>query len=453
MSTVTKSRSKVETLTLKPSEIVVALRAMMPTKRAVFVWGPPGISKSAVSKQVATQEGIAFVDVRLSQMDPTDLRGIPYPVIDGGVHGVKWSAPLTLPRDIDFSDVIELNAADSRVVKFYNPLGKNGIHYCTDPKVSLRSLTPGAEARIVSQNPDRVEIALFNGDTMVPGQVRVDVTGKARALVGLEEFNSAAPSVQAAAYELILDRSLGEYSVPEGVYLIAMGNRDTDKGVTFKMPTPVMNRFVHIEMRVDFDDWQRWALLSNVNPEVVGYLTAFKHQLFEFEAGSAARGFQTPRSWEFVSDILNHNNDLPEMVMLGLVTGAIGDGAGIQFTEFRKIAADLPDARDILSGKLKKLPKKVEVSLAYALTTTLCYELKSRADDVKRLKASENSEERIEWLKQADFFLEFIMENFQPEICIMGARAAIAIHKLPFNTQKMKHFDVFTDKYRKLIMS
>lgn len=450
----TQKKSKVDTLTLKPSEVATAIRAMIPTKRAAFVWGPPGISKSATAKQVATQTGVAFVDVRLSQMDPTDLRGIPYPVIEGGVHGVKWSAPLTLPRNIDYSDVIEIDAADSKTIKFYNPMGKNGIYYCPEPKIAVRSLTDGAEARIVSQEPDRVEIALFNGDAMVPGKIRIDIKGKVKALVALEEFNSAAPSVQAAAYELILDRSLGEYIVPDDVYMVAMGNRDTDKGVTFKMPTPVMNRFVHIEMSVNFDDWQRWALLSRVNPDVVGYLTAFKHQLFDFEPGSASRGFATPRSWEFVSDILNHNDDLPELVMLGLVSGSVGDGTGIQFIEFRKIAADLPAASDVLSGKLKKMPKKVEVALAYALTTTLCYELKERADEIKRKNGQKwaSSEDRQQWLKEADHFLEFMMENFQPEICIMGARAAIAIHKLPFDTQKMKHFDTFTDKYRSLIM-
>lgn len=447
-------KKKVDTLTLKPSECATAIRAMMPTQRAVFVWGPPGISKSATGKQIASQAEIAFVDVRLSQMDPTDLRGIPFPVIEGGVHGVKWSAPMALPRDIDYRDVIKVPEADSVVVRFYNPKGKNDVHYCTDPKITLRSLTEGAEARIVAQEPDRIEVALFKGDTMVAGTVRVDIRGKVKALVALEEFNSAAPSVQAAAYELILDRSLGEYVVPEGVYLVAMGNRDTDKGVTFKMPTPIMNRFVHIEMRVDFDDWQRWALLTRVNPDVVGYLTAFKHHLFDFEPGSASRGFATPRSWEFVSDILNHNDDLPELVLLGLLTGAVGDAQGIQFMEFRKIAADLPDARDILSGKLKKMPKKVEVALAYALTTTLCYELKERSENVKRNNGQKwlSSEDRAQWLKEADNFLEFIMENFQPEICIMGARAAIAIHKLPFDTQKMKHFDTFTDKYRTLIM-
>ena len=237
--------------------------------------------------------------------------------------------------------------------------------------------------------------------------------------------------------------------------IVAMGNRDTDKGVTYKMGTPIANRFVHIEMKPDFDDWQKWALGSRVHPEVVGYLTAFKNQLFDFEPGSASRGFATPRTWEFVSDILTQNEDMPTEVATGLIVGCVGEGMGLQFMEFRKIAADLPDAESILSGSLKKMKNpKTEVSLAYALTTTLSYELKERADKVKALGSSHmSSPQRKRWLEEADNFLGFMLKNFQPEICIMGAKAAIASFKLPFDTQKMKHFDTFANRYRDLIMS
>jgi hypothetical protein len=463
------AKAKVESLTVKPSEAAVAIRAMMPTNRAIFMWGPPGISKSQVSQQVATEERMAFIDMRLSQMDPTDLRGIPYPTKVGGVEGVRWSTPYIMPRDLDLNFVVAVEAEETPVY-FGNPVGSNGVHYCTNPKVEVRpiNIDPKHPLRAVvkpnSETLDSFVVAIYDaadydakGDKASPvaGKVRVLVKGETRAILALEEFNSAPPSVQAAAYQLVLDRRLGEYEVPNLVYIMGMGNRDTDKGVTYKMPTPIMNRFVHLEMRVDFDDWQRWALLNTVSSEVVGYLTAFKNHLFEFEPGTAARGFATPRSWEFVSDILLQNEDLPDMVMLALISGAVGDGIGVQFTEFRKIAKDLPQADHILSGKLKKMPKKVEVSLAYALTTTLCYELKERVDKIKRQHGAKwmQSPERGEWLKEADHFLAFIMENFQPEICIMGSKAAIQVHKLPFDTQKMKNFDVFADKYRGLIMN
>jgi hypothetical protein len=406
---------------------------------------------------------MGFIDVRLSQMDPTDLRGIPYPVLVNGVHGVRWSAPLVLPRDLDF-DIISEIEAEATTIKFENPLNAK-------VEIQAHAIAQGVTASIVATSVSRDETFMDQSGAVHPdtfvvqltdaagnvvgGKVHWTVTGKVRGVLALEEFNSAPPSVQAAAYQLVLDRRLGEYRVPQGVFIVALGNRDTDKGVTFKMPTPIMNRFIHIEMRPDFDDWQTWALTNRVHPEVVGYLTAFKECLFQFDAGTAARGFPTPRSWHFVSDILGTGTYMPEMIALGLITGAVGDAEGAKFMAFRKIANELPRADDILSGQLKKMPKKVEVQLAYALTTTLCYELKERADQVKRKHGEgwKNSADRKKWLQEADNFLEFIMANFQPEICVMGARAAISIHRLPFETTKMVQFDKFASAFKDLIVS
>ena len=449
MAPTAQKKSKIETLTLKPSEAAAAIRAMQGTKRSLFIWGPPGISKSAITRQVAESLDMEFIDVRLSQMDPTDLRGIPYPVTEGGVHAVRWSAPLVLPRDLDFN-VVETIPAEETFLRFSNP-------HNVKASIKVTSMTPGLTAEIVSQEVESFTVVLRDSaGKPQAGRVRWVVTGKVRAILALEEFNSAPPSVQAAAYQLVLDRQLGEYKVPDGVMIVGMGNRDTDKGVTFKMPTPVMNRFVHIEMAPDFEDWQRWALNVRVHPEVVGFLSAFKNKLFQFEASSASRGFPTPRSWHAVSDILATNDDMPDMVAMGLITGSVGEAAGLEFLSFRDIAAELPRVESILNGSLKEMPKKVEPSLAYALTTTLCYELKERADDIRRKHGPDkwqSSEDRKRWLSEADNFLGFMLKNFQPEICIMGAKAAIAIHKLPFEVQKMKHFEVFASKYRDLIIA
>lgn len=454
---------RVETLTLSPSQCATAIRAMIPTGRSLFVWGPPGVSKSQTAQQEATSAVMAFIDMRLSQMDPSDLRGIPYPTKVGGVEGVRWSAPYILPKNLDIELTVDVEEGDETTVHFGNPKGTNGIHYVTDPKITVRALSNHAVAKIVEAGLDKVTVALYETDDKgepttirAGGKVKVTVTGKCRAMLALEEFNSAAQSVQAAAYQLVLDRRLGEYEVPEDVFILGMGNRDTDKGVTYKMPTPVMNRFVHIEMRVDFEDWQRWALTNFVHSDVVGYLSAFKQKLFQFEPGSASRGFATPRSWEFVSDILKANEDLPESILLGLVSGAVGDGDGVQFVAHRKQAKDLPSADDILSGKVTKMPtSRTDVSLSYALATTLCYELKERDQKLRRDFGDKWAKvpERQEWIKQADNFLAFIMQNFQPEICIMAAKAAIQLHRLPFDTQKNKYFDEFANKYKDFIMA
>jgi len=452
----------VESMTLKPSECSAAIRAMIPTQRAIFMWGPPGISKSDTLRGVAASEGMGFVDVRLSQMDPTDLRGIPFPVIINGVTGVRWSAPLVLPRDLNY-DIIQDIEAEPTTICFDNALNAN-------VDITVHSLTKGAKAQIIEkltlrddQFPDKngiihpdafvVQIVDSSGE-IISGKIHWKAKGKVSAILALEEFNSAPPSVQAAAYQLVLDRRLGEYKVPNGVFIVALGNRDTDKGVTFKMPTPIMNRFVHVEMRCDFDDWQVWALGYGIHPEVIGYLTTFKECLFSFEPGTAARGFPTPRSWHFVSDIISKNQYLPEQIKLGLITGAVGDAEGAKFMAFSKIASELPKADEILSGKLTKLTKKTEVQLAYALTVTLCYELKERAKNIQRKYPDnwKNVPDRKRWLEEADNFLMFMMENFMPEICVLGARTAIRIHGLPFETTKMKNFEKFCNNFKDLIV-
>ena len=88
----------------------------------------------------------------------------------------------------------------------------------------------------------------------------------------LDEMNSAAPAVQAAAYQLILNRRVGQYVLPDNVIIVAAGNREADKGVTYRMPAPLANRFVHLEMGVDFDDWFQWAVDNKIHQDVVGYL-------------------------------------------------------------------------------------------------------------------------------------------------------------------------------------
>lgn len=449
------SKKTTDTLTLKPSQCATAIRLIVNTQRSMFLWGPPGISKSAQMKQVATSMGIAFIDVRLSQMDPTDLRGIPYPVVENGVHAVRWSPPVALPRDLKLSSVIETEL-DGVAVDFLNPIGDNDIHYCTNPQITVSALEPvGATATITTRTNDSFHVLLTDSNGQpVKGRVRYVVTGETKGILALEEFNSAPPSVAAAAYQLVLDRKLGDsYVVPKGVAIIAAGNRDTDKGITFKMATPIANRYIHIEMEPNFDDWQKWALSSMLHADIVGYLSAFKQDLFDFDPSSAARGFQTPRSWHALSDFLLANPDAPDAITTAVACGAVGEGAGLKFAAFRKIAADLPRAEEILSGRLKEIGK-VEAQLAYALTTNLCYALKESAEEGMKTHGKEwnKTEDRKKWLAQADNFLAFIMNNFQPEICIMGAKAAVTLHELPFDTTKMKNFEVFTDKYKTVIM-
>jgi MoxR-like ATPase len=105
-------------------------------------------------------------------------------------------------------------------------------------------------------------IPFFNPETKTmewgpPSELPMDPDSK--AIIFLDELNAAPPAVQAAAYQLVLNRRVGTYVLPKGVSIVAAGNRETDKGVTYRMPAPLANRFLHLELKVNFDDWQEWA--------------------------------------------------------------------------------------------------------------------------------------------------------------------------------------------------
>ncbi len=255
----------------------------------------------------------------------------------------------------------------------------------------------------------------------------------------LDEMNSAAPAVQAAAYQLVLNRKVGTYKLPDNVVIVAAGNRETDKGVTYRMPAPLSNRFVHLEMRVDFEDWLQWATENKIHPDVVGYVSFAKQDLYDFDPKSSSRAFATPRSWSFVSELLD--DDLPENTLTDLVAGAVGEGLAVKFAAHRKVASKLPNPTDILSGKVKSM-ETTDISAMYSLTVSMCYELQEAYK--KKVQS---------WNKMADNFFGFMMDNFDTELVVMGTRVAISTYKLPFSPKDLKNFDRFHNKYGKYVQA
>jgi len=335
-------------------------------KRPLFLWGPPGIGKSELVADIAQELGGYMIDLRLGQMEPTDIRGIPFYNKDSGK--MDWAEPVDLPTK-----------------------------------------------EFASQYPI---VVLF-----------------------LDEMNSAAPSVQAAAYQLILNRRSGKYFLPDNVVMVAAGNRESDKGVTYRMPTPLANRFIHQEMRVDFPSYQEWAVNNNIHKDVVGYLSFAKQDLYDFDPKSASRAFATPRSWTFVSQILE-DEDGDDDTIMNLIAGTVGEGLAVKFMTHRKIAGRMPKPEDILSGKEKDLNVK-EVSAMYSLVIGMCYELKG---------AIERKVPDKQFHEMADHFFKYMMQNFETELVVMGARIALTTYNLPFQPTKLKNFDEFHNRYGKYIL-
>jgi hypothetical protein len=271
-----------------------------------------------------------------------------------------------------------------------------------------------------------------------------DAANYKHVILFLDEMNSAPPAVQAAAYQLILNRRVGQYRLPYNVSIIAAGNRETDKGVTYRMPAPLANRFVHFEMRVDFDSWIEWAVTHNINSDVIGYLSQHKMDLFDFDPTSSSRSFATPRSWTFVSEILEEN-DISDKQITDVIAGTVGEGIAHKFIGHRKWSGQLPNAADVIDGKAKELKVK-EISAQYTLMVNLCYELKNKFDAMGK-------DDNTKWHGYVDNMLRFVMDNLGTELIIMGMRTAVMTYRLPIVATKCKNWNEFHQKYGKYIIA
>ncbi len=263
----------------------------------VMLWGAPGIGKSQIILQVAKQHNIDMIDIRLSQMEPSDLRGIPF---KNGKQ-VDWAIPSLLPDTKRHS--------------------KQGI--------------------------------LF-----------------------LDEITSAPPTVSAAAYQLILDRRLGDYVVPQGWVIFAAGNRQGDRGVTYSMPAPLANRFSHYELDVNLDDWVDWAYKNNIDERIIGFLRYRPEYLFKFDSAYNPVAFPSPRTWEFTHRALqkfNNNLDLFRQA----ASACVGEIAGVEVATFIEHLEDLPDLDAIVNGESVSIPDAIDLQYA------ICSALVGRAISVK----------------------------------------------------------------------
>ena len=145
----------------------------------------------------------------------------------------------------------------------------------------------------------------------------------------LDEITAAPQSVQAAAYQITLDRVVGEHRLPGNCIVIAAGNRVTDKSVAFKMPKALANRLMHFEVEGSFESWRKWAVQSGVNAKVLGFLSFRQDRFMGFDASTDDLAFATPRSWEMVSTLLN-SLGCTVAEAYPLIGGLVGTGVAVE---------------------------------------------------------------------------------------------------------------------------
>ena len=393
------TRNKVlEISTINPSRLKLAIQHSISRKRPLFIWGQPGIGKSELVAEVAKAQGRPLIDIRLPLMEPTDIRGIPY----------------------------------LAEVKVYDKEGN------------------------LVRDESGVPITDKEFRWSTPSDLPTDEAS--RALVFFDEMSAAPPSVQAATYQIILNRRIGNYVMPDNVAIIAAGNRVKDKGVAYNMPMPLANRFTHLTLEVDVEDWKEWATLNRVHKDVVGYINFQPGDLNSFNPSVDGYAFATPRSWFFASELLQEpgpdgvpvDTSLPFDVLGDMIKGTIGEGIGIKFLSYRKQAANLPNAKDVLSGKVKKLTSK-QIDVMYALSTALCYELRDVAERSQKQEREGDKKAMTGFYAQVDTFFRFIMDNFEDELVVMASKTILGTYKLPIKAPQLTHWNEFVQRYGDLL--
>ncbi len=268
-----------------------------------MLWGPPGVGKSQIIAGIAEKHGVPLIDIRLSQMEPTDLRGIPFRKDEN----VEWSVPSMLP------------------------------------------------------------------DAQRHGE---------RGILFLDEINAAPPTVSAAAYQLILDRKLGEYTIPDGWAIFAAGNRQGDRGVTYAMPSPLANRFTHYDVEPWLDDWIDWALKHDIDERILGFLRFRPDMLFNYDAAHNPVAFPSPRSWEYAHRALIKFADRHDLISDAL-QACVGQACGVELKAYIDNLENLPDIEAILNGAEVGVPKSID--LQYGVAAALVRRARDSAGDMDKL--------------------------------------------------------------------
>jgi hypothetical protein len=195
-----------------------------------------------------------------------------------------------------------------------------------------------------------------------------------KGILFLDELTAAPQMTQAGCYQLVLDRRLGEYKLPDGWVVIAAGNPASERGVHFSMPRPLRNRFVHLDLEPDLTDWCRWALRSGVRSEIIAFLRFKTALLHDADATPDQNAWPTPRSWEMASNVLKglsaRNGAASAEIEAQMLEGTIGPGATAEFVGFLRLFRQLPSIDEILLNP-ETAPLPDEPSAQIAIATAL----------------------------------------------------------------------------------
>lgn len=289
-----------------------------------MLWGAPGIGKSSIVKQAAKELNIDLVDLRLPQLDPPDLRGIPVP--NRETKTCDWFYPEYLPT-------------------------------------------------------------------------------KGEGILFLDEIEKALVPVKNAALQLVLDRQVGSYVLPDGWSIVCAGNREDDGAFSTQLGSALANRMMHFQIEPDYHAWLAWAVENKINDTILGYLSFRQDHLYRYDPG--ANAFPTPRSWEMVNTMLKDVENITEQNEL--LEAVVGEAVGREYRAWLTVYKNVNVDDIILKGILpdfQKLESGREKSFIYAVTTAVSHRVKQRKDfsdiheNIAKFVTSLDAEMRAVFCKQ-----------------------------------------------------
>jgi hypothetical protein len=273
-----------------PKQLATLLTGYFGIREPVLVTGAPGIGKSDIIAQAAQANGMDLLISHPVTADPTDAKGLPWPV-QGGDHATF----------LPFGDLYQAINATRPTVWFLDDLGQ------------------------------------------------------------------ASPAVQAAFMQLLLARRVNGHALPDCVTFAAATNRRIDRAGVSGILEPVKSRFATIvELVPDLDSWCEWAIANNLPYTLIAFMRYKPDMLCKFEASADLTNSPVPRTWAKLAK--GESLKFPQEIEVSAFSGAVGEGAAIEYLAFRQMANSLINLDAILLDPSNApIPKKPDQLYATAV--------------------------------------------------------------------------------------